>query len=301
MSAYKIYGTNMMVQKITLCIALFFIAKIEAAELIGFSYNRPLQLYALLESLQTYVTGLSTTHIIYRADNQDFESGYEQVKKDFPSVNFIRQSILHPRSDFKQHTLSLVYTAKAEYLLFAVDDIIVKDYVDLNLCTDLLEKYDAYAFYLRLGEHIDYCYAVNSYQGVPPLTKYPDHVRSWDFSDGLHDWNYPQTVDMTVYRKSDLIAMLTDLHFNTPNIFEGQWAAHRPALKKKGLCFEAAKIVNLPLNSVQPDWENRNMRFATAEEFLLLFNQGLKIDIQPLFRIDNRSAHMEYQPFYIRR
>ena len=106
---------------------------------------------------------------------------------------------------------------------------------------------------------------------------------------------------MTLYRKADLKAMLTHLNFNTPNIFEGQWAAHRPALKKQGLCFETAKIVNLPLNSVQPDWENRNMRFATAEEFLLIFNQGLKIDIQPLFRIDNRSAHMEYLPTYIQR
>ena len=291
----------MVVKKIVFFISLFFIGKIEAAELIAFSYNRPLQLYALLESVEIYVAGLSATHIIYRADNQDFESGYEQVKKDFPSVNFIRQSITDPRSDFKQHTLSLVYNSKAEYILFAVDDIMVKDYVDLSSCAYFLEKYDAYAFYLRLGERLDYCYAANKYQGVPPLTNYSDHVRSWNFADGLYDWNYPQTVDMTLYRKADLKAMLTHLNFNTPNIFEGQWAAHRPALKKQGLCFETAKIVNLPLNSVQPDWENRNMRFATAEEFLLIFNQGLKIDIQPLFRIDNRSAHMEYLPTYIQR
>ncbi len=288
-------------KNISLCILSFFIGTIEAAELIGFSYNRPLQLYALLESLQTYVTGITATHIIYRASTEDFESAYEQVKKDFPSVHFIRQSITNPYADFKQHTLSLVSASKAAYLLFAVDDIIVKDYVDLHTCTDLLEKYDAYAFYLRLGEHVDYCYVANKYQAVPPLKIYPDHIRSWNFSDGLHDWNYPQTVDMTVYRKTDLIAMLANLNFGTPNIFERQWAVHRPALKKQGLCFETTKIVNLPLNSVQPHWENRNMRFATAEQFLALFKEGLKIDIQPLFRIDNRSAHMEYQPSYIKR
>ncbi len=289
------------VKKIVLLLVSFFVIPINAAELIGFSYNRPLQLYALLESLQVYVTGLTRTHIIYRADNDAYEAGYEQLRRNFPRVNFIRQSTTHPRADFKQHVLSLVENAQEEFLLFAVDDIIVKDSIDLKVCAQALDTYDAYAFYLRLGEHIDYCYAENKYQGVPPLVTYEHDVCLWNFTDGMCDWNYPQTVDMTLYRKADLQSMLPNLHFDTPNIFEGQWASRIPALKKQGLCFAQSKIVNLPLNSVQPDWENRNMRFATAEEFLELFNQGLKIDIEPLFGIQNRSAHMEYVPICIKR
>ena len=290
-----------LLKKIVFVLLSFFGVKISAAELIGFSYNRPLQLYALLESLQTYVTGLTATHILYRADSDAFEAGYEQVKKEFPFVHFLRQSTIHPRADFKEHTLSFINNAKENFLLFAVDDIIVKDYVDLKTCADLLEKHDAYAFYLRLGKHTDYCYAENKYQGIPLLSSVSDQVFSWNFGDGLCDWNYPQTVDMTLYRKADLIYMLPGLYFDTPNIFENEWAGCVRPLKSQGLCFEHSKIINLPLNSVQPDWENRHMHFATAEEFLTLFNQGLKIDIRPLFCIENRSAHMEYEPLLIKR
>src|SRR5271154_2417996 len=55
-----------------------------AADLIIFSYDRPLQLYAFLESVQRYVTGIGQTSIIYRTSGQDFDAGYQIVQSTFP-------------------------------------------------------------------------------------------------------------------------------------------------------------------------------------------------------------------------
>jgi len=41
-------------------------------DLIVFSYDRPLQLYALLESLESYVTGLAQISVIYRVSRDAF-------------------------------------------------------------------------------------------------------------------------------------------------------------------------------------------------------------------------------------
>ena len=77
--------------------------KAEKADLIIFSYNRPLQLYALLESVQKDVTGLGETTVLYRADGP-FAAGYEKVKAAYPQVQFRAQGI-DPASDFKPLTL----------------------------------------------------------------------------------------------------------------------------------------------------------------------------------------------------
>lgn len=60
-------------------------------DLIIFSYNRPMQLYALLESIQQHITGLNTTTILYRADT-DYEQAYQEVIKAFDRSTFIKQA-----------------------------------------------------------------------------------------------------------------------------------------------------------------------------------------------------------------
>jgi hypothetical protein len=72
-------------------------------------------------------------------------------------------------------------------------------------------------------------------------------------------------------------------------------------MHKTGLCYEQTKIVNIPLNRVQTDWNNRHMNSYTTAQLLDIFNSGMKIDIKPLFHVVNRAAHMEYIPTFITR
>lgn len=271
------------------------------ADLVIFSYDRPLQLYALLESIEEYVTGVGETVVIYRASQTgDYQFGYQLVAERFPHAKFLPQGA-HPREDFKPLTLEATFGSPSDYVLFAVDDIVVKDYVDLSECIELLEQTSAYGFFLRLGSHLDFCYTMNRKQRVPELAAVNEHVRSWVFAQSELDWGYPNTVDMTIYRKAEIKHVFKHMHYTSPNTLEGNWAGLAGSVAQRtGLCFEQSKIVNLPLNRVQHDNHNLCMEIS-AQELQGKFLQGLKLDIASLFKIKNRSAHIEYQPTFIER
>lgn len=278
------------------------LASAQKADLIIFSFDRPLQLYALLESTEHYVRNLGDIHVIYRSSNERYERAYQEVFKRFAAIVPVRQGD-NPAADFKALTLRSFNTTSHDYVIFAVDDIVVQDYIDCAHCIDALDKSDAYGFYLRLGKNISHCYMLNTAQRVPHLTKVYDGVYAWTFNGGEYDWHYPNTVDMTLYRKKDIKHDLVSLHYKAPNSCEGAWAAvgHR-VMSKKGLCCEHSKIVNLPLNKVQTEWtSNRDENSISPADLLEIFERGLKLDIKPLHAIDNRSPHMAYAPTFIER
>lgn len=269
-------------------------------DVLVFSYNRPLQLYALLESIDKQVTGVNQIFVLYRADTE-YAKAYITLEQQFDNVVYVKQGE-YPAKDFKKITQKIVTEiSKSRYIVFAVDDIIVKNTVDLISCAQLVEQTGAYGFYLRLGKNLTQCYMRRCAQPLPAFKTVAPGVYSWIFKLGLYDWNYPNTVDMTLYRKKDVIAAFERIHFTSPNTLEAAWNQYAyQAQNRIGLCFELSAIVNLPLNLVQKDFtSNRNMGAYTTEHLLDIFNQGLKIDINPLQKIVNRAAHMEYEPTFI--
>ncbi len=269
------------------------------ADLIIFSYDRPLQLYALLESL-SYITHINSINIIYRTSNERYQAAFDAVASYFPSTQFLHQQSI---DDFKLLTLHAIETSSSDYVIFAVDDNIVKDTVDLNECITWLEQAHAYGFYLKLGTHLDYCYTENSSQAVPPYNHLNESILSWEFELGEKDWHYPNTVDMTLYRKKDLINIFKSLEYTNPNLLEGKWAAwwvlHK-APSPRGLFYENSKILNIPLNKVQTiNPFNRDMNLYTPQELLEKFQAGYKIDITPLYHLKNKAVHTEYEPTFV--
>jgi hypothetical protein len=272
----------------------------EKADLVIYSFDRPMQLYAFLESAQQYMSGIDEVVVIYRASSAAYDASYSIVKQTFPSVIYLQQSE-KPLLDFKPLTVQAVFDSPSRYVVFAVDDIVVKDYIRCSDDIQTLEQHNAYGFYYRLGSHLSYCYTMNASQAVPPLKQVADGIYSWHFNQAQHDWGYPNTVDMTLYRKKDIESFFKNGNYNTPNTLEGRWSGQAgPIMRRIGLCYESSKMVNLPLNRVQHDYPNRHME-VSAQELEILFEQGLKIDIKPLFCVANISAHMEYEPTFIQR
>lgn len=270
-------------------------------DLVVFSCDRPLQLYAFLESVQLYVSGLGQVHVVCRMSDDDYRKAYDEVKRTFPFAKFLTQGN-DPSGDFKQLTLQASFHSPSAYIMFAVDDIIVKDFVDLYECTSLLEKAQAYGFYLRLGTNLTECYPLQCSQPVPPLREVASEVYTWQFNRGRCCWGYPNTVDMTIYRKKDIKPYLTMMNYTAPNPLEASWSGNCGAIcGRGGLCFKTSKIVNLPLNRVQHQICNRTMNFASPRELLDVFMAGKKINISLLYKIDNKAAHMEYRPEFIDR
>jgi len=272
----------------------------EKADLVIYSFDRPMQLYAFLESAQQYMAGIDEVVVIYRASSVAYDASYSIVKQTFPSVIYLQQSE-KPLLDFKPLTVQAVFDSPSRYVIFAVDDIIVKDYICCSDDIQTLEQHNAYGFYYRLGSHLSYCYTMNASQAVPPLKQVTEGIYAWQFKQGQHDWGYPNTVDMTLYRKKDIESFFKNGNYNTPNTLEGRWSGQAGTIMHRtGLCYATSKMVNLPLNRVQHDYPNRHME-VSAQELETRFEQGLKIDIKPLFCVANISAHMEYEPTFIQR
>ncbi len=275
------------------------------ADFIIFSFDRPLQLYALLESTACFIIGLESIQVIYRSSDDTFQQGYDIVTQQFSYVHYHKQSE-NPRNDFKPLTLKAIESCTAEYILFGVDDIVVKDYVDITNAIAAMQEHKAYGCYLRLSPLINYLYSWQRPQQVPKLKKVKEGY-IWQFSQAspIADWGYPHTVDMTIYRKKDIESDFKNMDYYQPNSLEAQWSSRVNMVKKRyGFCYENSKVVNLPLNLVQsshkgnPHMTNQEL---TPKELLKQFLDGNKMDIWLLYQIQNRSCHMEYNPTFIER
>lgn len=270
-------------------------------DLIIFSYDRPLQLYALLESIATYMQAVDTIRIVCRCSSKRYEQAYAQVWQEFPDIVVYQQS-KYPEKDFKVLTMQALAACPHDYILFAVDDMIVTEPIDCAECIDLLEQHAAYGFYLRMGKNLDYCYSMARAQRLPQFSIDDGDICLWQFGQGIYDWNYPNTVDLTLYRKGMVMRDLAAFDFKHPTLLEGTWSSYGRSLSKQyGICFSHSKVVNLPLNLVQQVAANYHMGFMSCAELLEVFNQQKKIDISLLHRIDNKSAHMAYVPTFIAR
>ncbi len=272
------------------------------ADLVIFSFDRPMQLYALLESVYHYINGLDQIYVIYRTTDEDYACAYDEVKCAFWDVRFIQQGD-NPHQDFKQLTLQSIFESSNDYVLFAVDDIIVKNYINIYECTHAMETTGAYGFFLRLGKNITAIYSRNWLQRVPPCNEVAPGIYSWCFSNGKYEWCYPHSLDMTLYAKKEIEGDLRTMDYVAPNSLEGCWSkALGNVIHRNGLFYGYSKVINIPLNCVQQEYkESRNMGFMRSRELLEVFNRNLKIDIKPFFRIRNNAPHMEFEPTFIER
>ncbi len=276
-------------------------------DLVIFSYDRPMQLYAFLESVENYLLHTHRIHVIYRTTDQRFEDGFAIVFKRFPYVQRHHQG-KNPAKDFKKLVLKCVFDSKSlsPYIMFAVDDIIMTESVDLTECTAALDKYKSWFFSLRLGKNITKnTLAVTQslepvHVGVPNGKDRKNGMFTWKFTDpsAMGSWNYPNSTDVTIYRKKDLKKFLKKTKFTNPNIMENEWHWNWQPRNKKGLCFSNSKAINIPMNVVNPYWQSANINISTWQ-LLDKFLNGYKIDIGKFYKINNWAPHMPYEPTYI--
>ncbi|HEX2583136.1 MAG TPA: glycosyltransferase, partial [Chlamydiales bacterium] len=104
------------------------------ADVIVFSNDRPLQLFAVLESLQRYATGVRRISVVYRASDK-YASAYSQMKETFPDISFALEG-------------ERLNKSLAEYVLLAKDELVLKEAVDLKACIEAMEKTHADHFFL---------------------------------------------------------------------------------------------------------------------------------------------------------
>lgn len=261
----------------------------QECDVIVFSRDRPMQLFAFLESFDKHVRHARKVAVLCKI-SPTFEKGYEIIQKTFPSISFIRQSEA-AENDFKPLLQELAFGSfgrGADFIAFAVDDIIFTDSVDFKEGIAKLQKTQAFGLYYRLGKNICSCLMQNFSHEIPVLQDVGNGYFTWDIKTGKGDWGYPNTVDLTLYRKTEIEKDICSVSFQGPNQLEGHWAANA---NKTGLCCEHSKVVNVILNTVS-GYSHRGHRLTSADRLNQLFLDGFKIDIEPFHHLHNLSPHI---------
>ncbi|MBS0652631.1 MAG: glycosyltransferase family 2 protein [Verrucomicrobia bacterium] len=270
----------------------------QTADFIIFSYDRPLQLYALLESIEKYCIGIDQVTVIYRSSGEEYDAGYDQVYADFPNVNMVRQTAA-PHKDFQPNVMRALRSGDSEYFIFAVDDIVITDTIDARQGISALQKTGAYGFFYRLGKEIDYDYMLDMSIKQPGFMQVDEDVYAWIFKQQQGYWGYPTSTDVVLYKKETVLRQFEKITFSNPNQLEGEWLKVASP-RRVGLCHEASRMVNIPLNLVHNS-SNRNMQSMSPKDLLEAFNDNLKMDIEPLDRYLHHSAHVDYEPTFVER
>lgn len=218
-----------------------------------FSKNRACQLDLLLRSLDLPAT------VLYKYDNNDFKLGYDKLVEIHPKVKFILES------DFKKQLIELV----GEYTMFLVDDDI--------MIAPFTENCPEFEEFKKNPEIICLSLRIAPYhRGAPKFLK--NNV--WDWRGLKHSWGYPMSASSHIFRKEDILPIMTAKPFDIPNDLEVVFRRHPPN-RPLMICFDEPKIINNLANQVQTKYSFKNMGIST-ENLNKKFLSGLRISLEDM-------------------
>jgi len=167
-----------------------------------------------LESVQCYAAGVENIYVLHQ---KSFKSCLEKTIKKTPN----------------------------NHIILTKDNMILKDFVDVSSCIQLLEQTYAYGFYLSLGKNIKKKYTIWGNQTIPNYQKIEDNIFAWQFKLGEHDWRRPNNFLMTLYRKDDILQSLTEKNYNSVDSLEKIWNVGPFDMDDVGLFCENSKAVQV--------------------------------------------------------
>lgn len=236
------------------------------SDLLVFSKNRPLQLYAFLESIKKNVKGISQLTVFYECKDEPFRKAYEEVKEAFPDFQF---SVVD--SNFEQHLVQSVTSSPAHFVLFAEDQEIIKEPLDLTSLAEELQRRGAFGFFLNLNEAVSH-----------PISL--DSLYAWQFQSEQKKFFQ---LEMALLAKETVLEIVKGTTFTDFDSFNGLWASCADT-KRVGLFFENSKTVKMPLKD-------------SPDQLLTKFQEGLKIDLSPFFQTKNETVNVDYEPTFVKR
>jgi hypothetical protein len=243
---------------------------------IVFSKDRALQLDAFLRSFRTHVSNVKL-RVLVKTSSLRHYTAYQDVFKRHPWATQVWQS-----ASFKDDVLDLL--PQDEVVFFVDDQVFIRTWSGLNTV----------GLSLRLDPRLTKCYTMNCEQLVPSFEPTPVLLR-WRWDAGQFDWAYPLSVDGHVFDAKKIADLLKKATFTSPNTMEASLQALTTDYLLDypfGFCYREAKVVNVPLNKVQLDFENRHAG-GNVEDLLISWERGQQLAIESLYDVVSESAHQE--------
>jgi len=267
--------------------------KLVTLDILIFSKDRPLQLYALLQSMDDRLIGLGkSVYLIVNYSNKNTKVYYEELIKDFEKI--IYGVVYETGKPFKEICLEIILSMPGTHLMVLMDDDLIIEKVPIQKILAMVAN-DRIGS-LRLGISTFYNYTVGTKMLQPPLLELGGEgagMISWLWRDGTFDWGYPWSLDGNIFERQFLVDRWHSLDFINPNTLEGQFALKNPELLQyHGVAFSKQALINLPFNRVQSSFENKSEGYTT-QFFLNLWAENYRIDVNWYYKRNYNSPHSE--------
>ena len=264
----------------------------DQTNVIIFSFNRPMQLHACLESFYEHFKSDAkpTVTVIWKASTEEFQKGYALAAETFTKgehLDWVEED------NFQVQVRHAVNASTSQFTMFLVDDIIfVNDVSTSDKQFNFVRSSEhMLALSLRLHGGITQCYATNEPSAIPTFTK----GVAWIWSQCEGDWGYPMSVDGNVYTTELIKRFLTRGAFTNPNTFEVMLdtCSKLPGTPPYLCCYpEGPKLINIPANRVQDQYKNRFAEGLTPEEMNELYLSGKTIDTAVFAGVKPSTVHV---------
>lgn len=233
-----------------------------------FSKNRACQLDLLLRSLNLPAS------VLYTFD-PPFKAGYEKLIKMYPKINFIRQT------DFKTQLIELVQDS--DFILFLPDDDVMVEPFSTNSPEFKEFKKNKQVATLSLGL---------SGNVAGKIWKWADYRSNYR----LRMWGYPMSVDSCIFRKEDILPIITANQITNLNYLEtylNQNIPDRPLM----MCFDSRKIINNSVNQVQKDFPAKTSG-PSPQELEERFLKGERLSLEDFKQKANNARYYRLKEPY---
>ena len=246
------------------------------------SYNRAMQLEALLDSIRhRWMKTAYELVVLYETNADEYEKGYEIVKDEYPEYCFIcRQKCwpLYPlRNYFNVYNLKLIYGNKSvrfqstnvrqlivdilkntecKYCMFSSDDEEFIDDVDLS----------GYFHYLD-EDPANVSLSLTQSTWEKPFLMFDEKVYKWkksDFDYGKLGYRY--NFDVNVMDSVEQHKLLSKIIFNNPSSQESNvgWYCYLYGGLNTGVSLKHGLAINHRLNLVQENYQNKAVGVSVA-------------------------------------
>ncbi|MFW9879460.1 MAG: hypothetical protein ACFFG0_40810, partial [Candidatus Thorarchaeota archaeon] len=185
---------------------------------------------------------------------------------------------------FKSDLINLIDKQKRYTVFFTDDDVFKESWALDSEYFQYFDKYNLLGISLRMHPRMNYCYTKGRKMQIPEFNN-----NMWEWKNSELEWQYPMSIDGTVFLTNDILPILEKYNYENPNTLEKQMALH-PINKKYIVCYNKSKIINIPLNRVQNVYHNNSMKIKPEylnEKFL----NGYRISLNNIIGIDNNSPH----------
>ena len=226
-----------------------------------FTKNRAAQLDLLTRSIQQFFYTELDIHILAKATEEKFETGYKRFIEENQDYAFHWED---QQNNFHNQVMGIVDNFRGHHTVCFLDDDVFIAPVDVNLFLKFIEP-DVNALSLRMSPDITHCYAKNIDQAIPKFlhldgTAEGRNILKWNWSleDRGTDWGYPMSLGGNIYKHAYLKNLWESIPFTAPNWIEGNMALLAPReYKPYQLCFKNQKLYNVANNLVQDVCLNR--------------------------------------------